>query len=61
MPALGVTKMTRFSLICPRCKRWSEVESATVPHVNCGDCLMNDVEIVELVKRQVVSQRPIHT
>lgn len=34
-----------FNLVCPRCNNTSEHSS---PHVNCGDCLMNDVEIVEM-------------
>jgi hypothetical protein len=40
----------RFTLVCPRCNKTSEIIAGTrnhQPHVNCGDCLMNDVEIVE--------------
>ena len=42
-----------FDLYCPRCGKVSEkvvrVEQYSPPlHVNCGDCLMNDVEIVEM-------------
>ncbi len=43
--------MYRFVLVCPRCNKTSETVSdqrETPPHVNCGDCLMSDVEIVEM-------------
>jgi YD repeat-containing protein len=40
----------RFDLLCPRCGKRSEtttVNREPPPHVKCGDCLMNDVEVVE--------------
>jgi transcription elongation factor Elf1 len=40
-----------FELKCPRCKKESsiEIDKSTVDApINCGDCLMNDVEIVEM-------------
>jgi hypothetical protein len=40
-----------FELVCPRCNKQSETIADLLlpaPHVNCGDCLMNDVEIVEM-------------
>jgi hypothetical protein len=47
----------RFSLVCPQCKRtsettceWSDLHAnergEPVPSVNCGDCLMERVEVV---------------
>lgn len=39
----------KFNFLCPRCNKQSEVTSDDYkPRVNCGDCLMNDVEIVEM-------------
>lgn len=41
----------RFTLVCPRCGKLSEtVQDHRVPgpHVNCGDCLMEAVEVIEL-------------
>jgi uncharacterized Zn finger protein len=41
----------RFHLICPECGKDSETIAAyriPQPRVNCGDCLMGRVEIVEL-------------
>jgi transcription elongation factor Elf1 len=42
-------KRYRWTLKCPRCGRDSETvtDATTAPHVNCGDCLMDEVEIVE--------------
>ena len=40
-----------FELKCPRCKRDSEItftKHEPLPVVNCGECLFNDVEVVEL-------------
>jgi ribosomal protein S27AE len=40
----------KFDLVCPRCGRESEINAehrVPPPRVNCGDCLMDDVEIVE--------------
>ena len=39
-----------FDLVCPRCGKESQTvteKKAPPPVVNCGDCLMNDVEVVE--------------
>jgi len=40
----------RFQTTCPQCGNESEIASNTyaTPTVNCGNCLMNDVEIVSL-------------
>ena len=42
----------RFDLVCPRCNKSSQAaqvdQKTPPPRVSCGDCLMNDVEIVEL-------------
>ncbi len=41
----------KFFLICPRCNKESETVQEGLPanpRVQCGDCLMNDVEIVEM-------------
>ncbi len=49
-----------FWLECPRCKRTSSYGSnkhQETPHLDCGDCLMNDMEVIELkiVKCKVVT------
>ncbi len=39
-----------FDLVCPRCGKESQTTTETKvppPRVNCGDCLMNDTEVVE--------------
>jgi hypothetical protein len=39
-----------FDLVCPRCSRTSRAMQTTrapSPHMQCGDCLMDDVEVVE--------------
>lgn len=41
----------RFTLFCPRCGKTSETVTearSPKPHVNCGDCLMDYTEIVEM-------------
>jgi len=53
-----------FDLECPRCGKTSQsttINNKVPPVVNCGDCLMNDVEVVEfkIVKATVdVYQSP---
>jgi endogenous inhibitor of DNA gyrase (YacG/DUF329 family) len=40
----------RYELKCPRCGKTTEqtTENKTdPPRISCGDCLMNDVEVVE--------------
>jgi len=40
-----------FDLICPRCGKQSETDGTKKvppPIVNCGDCLMDDVQIIEM-------------
>lgn len=40
----------RFHLVCPRCGKVSETVAdrrIPQPHVNCGDCLMNRLKVVE--------------
>ena len=46
-----------FDLVCPRCGKESKTtteKKAPPPVVNCGDCLMDDVEIVEFKIVRVV-------
>jgi hypothetical protein len=40
----------RFDLVCPRCGKDSDYvsDNKLYPVVNCGDCLMDAVEIVEM-------------
>ncbi len=40
----------RFDLVCPGCGKQSETTAdhrIPQPRVNCGDCLMDRVEVVE--------------
>ena len=38
-----------FKVTCPRCKKHGTIESdLDDPHVNCGDCLIECVEVVEM-------------
>ena len=49
----------RFDLVCPRCNRTSQMTQerrVPAPTVNCGDCLMDDVEVVEF---KVVTVTPV--
>jgi hypothetical protein len=49
--AVGEPKAAKraFDLHCPRCGKRSETRSEAMPRVSCGDCLMNDVEVVAMV------------
>lgn len=39
----------RFTTRCPRCHAVNEIVSRDLdPVANCGECLMNDVEVVKL-------------
>ena len=39
----------RIELCCPRCNgAFENLSSKRNPHVNCSDCLMERVEIVEM-------------
>jgi hypothetical protein len=43
----------RYKTECPRCGKLDEMvlegrHDATVPRVNCGDCLFNNTEVVAL-------------
>jgi len=41
----------RFDLVCPSCGKQSETVSdqrMPSPHVNCGDCLMEACDVVEM-------------
>lgn len=41
----------RFHLVCPKCNKVSETSQdhrVPEPHVSCGDCLMDHVEVVQL-------------
>ena len=43
-------KVYRIHLVCPRCNKESETVGMMIPapDVNCGDCLMNDFEVVRM-------------
>ena len=51
-----------FDMICPRCKREDMIETENrepPPKRCCGDCLMLDVEVVELkIVRVLVGANP---
>lgn len=43
--------MYRFQLVCPRCGKDGVTEQdhkVPPPHISCGDCLMDHVEVVEM-------------
>ncbi len=45
-----------FELICPRCKRYAQATCDAIepiPHLNCGDCLMERARIVEMTVERV--------
>src|SRR5262245_17924145 len=47
----GGKAMYRFHLVCPKCGKVSETiqdKHVPQPHVNCGNCLMGRVEVVEM-------------
>lgn len=49
----------KFHLVCPRCNKYSETigdKYTRNPGLNCGDCLFNDVEFVEM--RVIAIDRP---
>jgi len=51
MPRANKAKRYHFDLICPECGKHSETVAnirIPPPHVNCGDCLMNQVFISEM-------------
>jgi hypothetical protein len=51
--AVGEPKAKRvFDLQCPRCGKRSATRSEDTPRVNCGDCLLNDVEAVAMVAEE---------
>jgi transcription elongation factor Elf1 len=41
-----------FEVVCPRCHKTSQTcqigQKTPPPRVSCGDCLMNDAEMVEM-------------
>jgi hypothetical protein len=44
-------KRYHFHLVCPRCGKLSATAAnhrVPSPHVNCGDCLMDAIEIIEM-------------
>jgi ribosomal protein S27AE len=48
---MGMERRYRFDLVCPQCGKESEMVAGLeepAPRVNCGDCLMERVEMVEL-------------
>jgi len=50
----------RFDLVCPRCNKTSETvcdNRSPSPHVNCGNCLFINLEVVEMkvVRVEVLS------
>ncbi len=46
---------SRLYLYCPKCGNRSQTihEDGKELHINCGDCLMNDIEVVELIAERV--------
>ena len=50
-----MSKQYRFVAECPKCGKNSPVvsENANAPKMNCVDCLMSDVDIVEMKLRRV--------
>ena len=44
------SKVYRIHLWCPKCKKESETVGMMIPapKVNCGDCLVERVEVVEM-------------
>lgn len=53
-------KKYRYIVECPRCNKasYKYSDSLTLPHVNCGDCLMDHTEIVEMKVVSVSEVRP---
>lgn len=52
--------MTKYHFIaeCPKCgKRSPVVSDQPTPKVNCGDCLMSDVDVVEMKLTRTANQR----
>jgi hypothetical protein len=46
-----MTRLHRFTLVCPVCRKVTEMVRKVTDQmdtVNCGDCLMDRVEIVEM-------------
>jgi NMD protein affecting ribosome stability and mRNA decay len=46
-----MTTTYRFDLVCPRCGKTSETTGTKKnppPHVSCGDCLFDRVEVIEM-------------
>ena len=44
----------RFKAECPRCNKSNDIVSAQPsPYVRCGDCLMDDVELVTMVLTRI--------
>lgn len=41
----------KFTVVCPKCNKISTTVAAErypEPHVSCGDCLMDHVEVVQM-------------
>lgn len=53
----ATTSYFRFSLVCPSCNKSSSHigRGRANPRINCGECLMNKTEVVEL---KVVDVKP---
>jgi transcription elongation factor Elf1 len=44
----------RYEFKCPRCDKVSEAEAdKPIRVINCGDCLMHDVEVVAMICTKV--------
>lgn len=50
----------RYMLECPRCNKISDtiMDTLKLPHVNCGDCLMDHTEVVEMTITAVSEVKP---
>jgi hypothetical protein len=48
--AMMEKRLYRWALACPRCAQATETTTDTMktPRVCCADCLLNDVEVVEM-------------
>lgn len=49
----------RFFLVCPKCNKQSEAVAEIripSPDLNCGDCLMDRVEVVRMKVIKMVEQ-----
>jgi hypothetical protein len=46
----------RFHLVCPSCGKTIEHTADAPPRINCGDCLMDRIEVVEFVVKELAAE-----